>query len=97
MSIAMRTRVYEMAQSRVGMGRKVIVSFGVGRIQEWRQMMIKNFSYIATDPAIDVSVLQKKAKGATVEPYDFNTDFKLQVIAAARRGSVVMRVKYATL
>ncbi|KAF2247763.1 hypothetical protein BU26DRAFT_353232 [Trematosphaeria pertusa] len=90
---SMRTRVYEMAQTRVGRGRKVIMSSGAGRIQEWRQMMVKNFSYIVIDLAIDVSVLQKNVRGVSVKPYNFNTEFRLQVFAAARRGSVVMWAK----
>lgn len=93
MSVAMRTRVYEMTQSRVGMGRKVIVSFGTGRVQEWRQMMTNRFSYIVIDPEIDVTVLERRVKGATVMPYDFNTSFNLQTIAASRKGMVVLWAK----
>lgn len=57
MSISMRTRVYEMARARAPAGRKVIVVFGAGRLQEWRQMLTANFSYVVVDPEIDVTIL----------------------------------------
>ncbi|EMC97272.1 hypothetical protein BAUCODRAFT_68752 [Baudoinia panamericana UAMH 10762] len=50
MSFSMRERVYEMAQSRAPAAGKVIVSFGVGWFQEWKQMLDEGFSCIAVDP-----------------------------------------------
>jgi DNA-directed RNA polymerase subunit K/omega len=93
MSISMRTRVYEMARSRAPPSRKVIVVFGAGRLQEWRQMLVANFSYIVIDPEIDVSILSRVAKKVTVMPYNFSTSFKAQVTEASKRGSTVLWAK----
>ena len=90
MSISMRTRVYEMARSRAPAGRKVIVVFGAGRLQEWRQMLVAGFSYIVIDPEIDVSILSRVAKRVTVMPYNFSTNFRAQATEASKRGSTVV-------
>ena len=93
MSISMRTRVYEMARSRAPAGRKLIVIFGAGRLQEWRQMLIANFSYIVVDPEVDVSILSRVAKKVAVVPYKFSTSFRSQAIEATKRGSTVVWAK----
>ncbi|KAF2131369.1 hypothetical protein P153DRAFT_416303 [Dothidotthia symphoricarpi CBS 119687] len=50
MSFASRTRAYEMTQSLASTTRKVIVTFGSGRLQERRRMYLLDLSYIAIDP-----------------------------------------------
>ena len=55
MSFAVRECVYTMAKAKTSDTRRVIVTFGVGRFQEWRQMFPGNHSYIAIGPEIDTS------------------------------------------
>ncbi|OAP53944.1 hypothetical protein AYL99_11824 [Fonsecaea erecta] len=93
MSFAMRNRVYTMAQSRVHEKRKVIVIFGAGRFQEWRQMMVSGFSYIAIDPEISVEDLSRRMKRATIMPYDFKRKFDDQVISISKRATTVLWAK----
>ena len=93
MSISMRTRVYEMARSRAPPSRKLIVVFGAGRLQEWRQMLVAGFSYVVIDPEIDVSILSRVAKKVMVMPYNFSTGFRAQVTEASKRGSTVLWAK----
>lgn len=93
MSFAMRERVYTMAQTKASRTRKVIVTFGIGRFQEWRQMMTNGMSYIAIDPDIDITMVTKKMRRVTIMPYDFNTPFNTQVIAISKRGSTILWAK----
>lgn len=93
MSFSMRERVYTMAQAKASKTKKVIVTFGVGRFQEWRQMMVDNMSYIAIDPEIDTTMLTKKVKGVSVYPYDFNKSFKVQITSIAKTRPTVLWAK----
>ncbi|KAL9122248.1 MAG: hypothetical protein Q9187_001200 [Circinaria calcarea] len=96
MSFAMRERVYTLAQANSPRNRKVIVTFGVGRFQEWKQMMIDGFSYIAVDPEINIEDLTRRAKSVSVLPYDFGTNFNTQVLSISKRRSVVLWAKCKT-
>jgi hypothetical protein len=96
MSFAMRERVYTLAQANSPKNRKVIVTLGVGRFQEWKQMMVDGFSYIAVDPEINTEDLSKRAKGAIILPYDFNATFNTQVLSISKRRSVVLWAKCKT-
>lgn len=93
MSFSMRERVYEMAQAKAPSTRKVIVTFGVGRFQEWKQMMTNNFSYIAVDPELDYSDLQRRMKRLTILPYDFNRNFKTQLASITKGRQTVLWAK----
>lgn len=86
----MRSRVYEMAQASASSTRKVIVIFGSGRLQEWRQMRLSNFSYIAIDPEIELTRFSRNMNRVTVMPYDAKTPFSTNVISISKRpGSVL--------
>lgn len=90
MSFSMRSRVYEMAQASASSTRKVIVIFGSGRLQEWRQMRLSNFSYIAIDPEIELTRFSRNMNRVTVMPYDAKTPFSTNVISISKRpGSVL--------
>lgn len=97
MFFTMRERVYAMTQSRAPNNRKVIVTFDVGRFQEWRQMMSDGFSYVAVDPDISVEGLSKRAKRTSILPYDCSSSFSSQVISISKRQSAVLwtRCKFA--
>ncbi|KAL7900223.1 hypothetical protein HDV64DRAFT_290800, partial [Trichoderma sp. TUCIM 5745] len=92
MSFSMRKRVYTMAK-RASMNKKVVVTFGIGRFQEWRQMLSDRMSYIAIDPNIDITTIMNKAKRMTVLPYDFNTPFVTQVASISKKGSTILWAK----
>lgn len=81
----MRERVYDQAQMRALETNKVIVIFGAGRFSEWREMATGRFSYIAIDPMIDTSRLNKWGHGFHVTPYDFSKSFSSQMETASRR------------
>ena len=68
MSFAMRMGVYESAQSYASTTRKVIISFGSGRPQEWNQMLLGSFSYIAIDPQVSVDRITKLMPRARILP-----------------------------
>lgn len=93
MSFSMRDRVYTMARTKASMNRKVIVTFGIGRFQEWRQMMVDNMSYIAIDPNLDVTMIEKKMRRVSIMPYDWNTPFNTQVISISKKGSTILWAK----
>ena len=80
MSFAMRSRVYEMAQSCVSTRRKVIVVFGAGRLQEIYQMKLGDFSYIVVDPNIDFSIVTKRMRRFRISPYDVTASMNKQAI-----------------
>ncbi|RYP44294.1 hypothetical protein DL768_009244 [Monosporascus sp. mg162] len=50
----------------------VIVEFGAGRFQEWYQMKLGNFSYIAIDPEIDTKQLEKNRDVRVILPCDMH-------------------------
>lgn len=93
MSFAMRERVYTSAQAKASPNRKVIVSFGAGRFQEWRQMFVENFSYIAVDPDINVEDLALRTKRISIAPYDFKASFNSQVISISKSNGTVLWAK----
>ena len=93
MSFAIRERIYTLAQTNTSSGKNVIVIFGAGRFQEWKQMMSTKTSYITVDPEIDVTMLTKRAPTATVMPYDFRTPFNIQVMSIAKRPHTVLWAK----
>lgn len=93
MSFSMRKRVYTMAQAKAPPNRKVIVTFGAGRFQEWKEMMVEGFSYIAIDPDIDITDLARRMKRSSILAYDFNTSFNTQVLSISKRGSTVLYAK----
>lgn len=95
MSFKMRARAYELAQSATSASgsRKVIVIFGAGRFQEVSEMRLSDFSYIAIDPEIDITSLNRRAKRATIVPYDVNSSFSKQVIAMSNKPGRVMFFK----
>ena len=90
MSFMLRTRVYEMAQSVASTTRKVIVTFGSGRLQEWRQMYLSNFSYIAIDPEISVERLAKSMPKCRIVPYDMSRPLSIQVSSISNRPGTVL-------
>jgi len=85
MSFRMRSKVYEMAQASASVSRKVIVIFGAGRFQEMNEMNNEEFSYIAIDPELDISLLSKRMKKMRITPYDMGTAFSKQVSAITNR------------
>ncbi|OGE52073.1 hypothetical protein PENARI_c011G08394 [Penicillium arizonense] len=89
-SFGMRERVYDQAQMKALESNKVIVIFGAGRFSEWREMALGPFSYIAIDPNIDTSRLNKWGSGFHVTPYNFSESFDSQMEAASRRPSTVL-------
>lgn len=93
MSFKMRARVYEMAQANVSTTRRVIVIFGAGRFQELNKMKMSEFSYIAIDPAIDVSSLHKRSKRLRIVPYDVNMSMSKQVAAITNSPGTVLWFK----
>ncbi|KAK0930067.1 hypothetical protein LTR29_016816 [Friedmanniomyces endolithicus] len=93
MSFSMRERVYLMAQAKAPSNRKVIVSFGVGRFQEWKQMLNDGFSYIAVDPELDYKDLERRAKRIRILPYDFNRSFNTQVLSISKGMQTVLWAK----
>jgi len=90
MSFSMRTRVYELAQATASTNRKVIVTFGAGRLQEINEMRLTSFSYIAIDPNIDVTALNMKGSRITAVPYDTNTSFSKQVMSITNRSGMLL-------
>lgn len=93
MSFSMRSRVYEMAQTSASSTRKVIVIFGSGRLQEWKQMKLSNFSYIAIDPEIDATRFGRNMKRVTVLPYDMKAKFSTNVMSISKRPGCVLYCK----
>lgn len=85
----MRERVYNHAQMKALETSKVIVIYGAGRFSEWREMITGRFSYIAVDPMIDTSRLNKWGLGFEVIPYDFAQSFESQAKAASRKPLTV--------
>jgi hypothetical protein len=79
MSFSKRTRVYEMAQAHASMTRRAIMIFGCGRLQEWRQMRLSSFSYIAVDPEIVITRFSSNMRRVTVLPYNINLEFLTNV------------------
>lgn len=57
MSFFMKERVYTITQAKAFRNKKVVATFGVGRFQEWKQLMTDNMSYIAIDSNIDISTV----------------------------------------
>lgn len=93
MSFSMRSRVYEMAQASATSTRKVIVIFGCGRLQEWKQMKLSNFSYIAIDPEIEIERLAKNMNKVTVMPYDMRSKFSTNVMSISKRQGSILYCK----
>lgn len=93
MSFTMRSRVYEMAQASASSTRKVIVIFGCGRLQEWKQMRVSSFSYIAIDPEIDLTRFSRNMNRATVLPYDTKTKFSTNVMSISKRPGSILYCK----
>ena len=93
MSFQMRSKVYSRAQERAPANRKVIVTFGAGRFQEWRQMLVRNFSYIAVDPSIDITMISARARNYRVLEYDFKKSFSAQTVAIGKSGSTILWAK----
>lgn len=93
MSFSMRSRVYEMAQASASSTRKVIVVFGSGRLQEWKQMRLSNFSYIAIDPEIDLTRFSRNMNRVTVLPYDVKTKFSTNVTSISKRPGSILYCK----
>lgn len=93
MSFSMRSRVYEAAQASASLTRKVIVVFGCGRMQEWKQMRLSNFSYVAIDPDVDVSRLSKLMRKVTVMPYDPTTKFSVNIMSISKRPGQILYYK----
>lgn len=93
MSFAMRSRTYQMAQTIASAGRKVIVTFGVGRFQEMNEMRLNNFSYIAIDPDLDISNLKKRMKRTRIVPYDVNSSASKQIAAITNSPGTVLYYK----
>jgi hypothetical protein len=93
MSFSMRSRVYEMAQSNASSSKRVIITFGCGRLQEWRQMKISSFSYIAVDPEIDLSRFSKGMSRARVLPYDMNRSLLVNISSISRSPGTVLYCK----
>jgi hypothetical protein len=94
MSFQVRANVSSMAQSRAPASRKVIVTFGVGRFQEWSQMMVRGFSYTAVDLNIDITTVSLKVKSCTIAEYNFKKSFSTQLILIARMDSTILWAKY---
>ncbi len=90
MSFSMRERTYQMAQAKAPSTKKVIMTFGVGRFQEWKQMLTNGFSYIAIDPEINYSDLEKRAKRVKILPYDFSTNFNTQLLSISSGTQTVL-------
>ena len=93
MSFSMRKRVYEMARSRATSTRKVIVVFGAGRFQEWKEMKHEGFSYIAIDPEIDTTDVLKRWRGLKVRDYDFRASFSTQVVSISKTPETILVAK----
>ncbi len=93
MSFSMRDRIYTMARAKASKNKKVIVTFGIGRFQEWKQMMVDNMSYIAIDPNIDIATITRRMKKVRVMEYDFRTPFNTQVISISKMGSTILWAK----
>ncbi|KAI1291209.1 hypothetical protein F5Y03DRAFT_44990 [Xylaria venustula] len=93
LSFRVRTRAYEMAQAAASSTRGVIVVFGAGRFQEWYQMKLGSFSYIAIDPNIDVAQLERNKNIKSIVPYDPNKGLSIQVSSMARRKGMLMYYK----
>ena len=90
MSFKMRRRTYEMAQATAFRSRKVIIIFGAGRFQEINDMKLDDFSYIAIDPNIDVTRLNKWKRTLRIVPYDRNSTLSKQIIAITKKpGNVI--------
>lgn len=92
-SFRVRSRVYDMCQSYASSRRSVIVMFGAGRFQEWYQMRLGNFSYIAVDPNIDTKQLERNRNVRSVVPYDMTKSMALQVSSMARRPGTLLYCK----
>ncbi|KAM3497497.1 hypothetical protein MY10362_009158 [Beauveria mimosiformis] len=90
MSFKMRKRVYEMAQSNASMSRKVIITFGAGRFQEINEMKLDEYSYIAIDPVIDTTRLNKWKRPLRILPYDVNSSLSKQIIGITRKPGTVL-------
>lgn len=93
MSFSMRSRVYEMAQASASSTRRVIVIFGCGRLQEWKQMRLSNFSYIAIDPEIELERFTRSMNRVTVLPYDMRSKFSTNVISISKKPGNVLYCK----
>jgi hypothetical protein len=93
MSFSMRSRVYEMAQASASSTRKVIVIFGCGRLQEWKQMQLSNFSYIAIDPEIEIERFSRNMRRVTVLPYDVKSKFSTNIISISKKPGNVLYCK----
>lgn len=96
MSFSMRERVYEMAQARAVRDRRVIVAFGVGRFQEWKQMKREGFSYIAIDPKLDSTDVIRRWKGLKLRDYDFKRNFNTQMLAISKQPGTILVAKCST-
>lgn len=53
-------------------------------------MLTKNFSYIAVDPELDYSDLEKRAKRTRILPCDFNTPFNTQLLSISGGRQTVL-------
>src|SRR5579862_2360291 len=82
-----------MAQTRASYDRKIIISMGAGRMQEWRQMLTNGFSYVVIDPDIDVSAVMTAPRTYPIMPYSFSASFTTQVITATKRTPTILWAK----
>jgi len=89
-SFCMRARVYEMAQAAAITTRRVIMVFGAGRFQEWKQMRHSHFSYIAIDPDVTITKMMSSSSKVTFLPYDMNRSLSVQVSSISRRPGTVL-------
>ncbi|KAI0469846.1 hypothetical protein GGR56DRAFT_684339 [Xylariaceae sp. FL0804] len=93
MSLSMSERVFTIAQTKAHNTKKVVVIFGAGRFQAWREIITSKTSYIAIDPEIDDTLLTRHTKRFAVMHYDLNTPFEIQVKSISKRPYTVLWAK----
>lgn len=82
-----------MAQSTTMSDSRVIVRFGAGRLQKWREMNLSSYSYILVDPAIDMSTVKRSMKRIQVGDYDFSRKFLPQAIRLGKMPRCILITK----
>jgi hypothetical protein len=93
MSVQMRKMVYNCAKAQASSGRKVIVSAGVGRVQEAFALESDKFSDIFVDPNVDLTKGSYTNRTKRIVKYDMDKPMKvhLRAISSKPRNMLVFQ------